>query len=117
MPRSRSGAVTTDGHSVVRVPGAYWHALEKKCELDAMIAARDYLTLDDADIPEWERENAERKAALIRERDGQPVRVQTYMLPDGLPPPFDRWPQGGGKGSFVVMPDDTITFNPREART
>jgi len=63
------------------------------------------------------RENAERNAALIRERDGQPVRVQTYMLPDGLPPPFDRWPQGGGKGSFVVMPDDTITFKPREVRT
>jgi hypothetical protein len=114
MPRS---AITANGHNTIRVPGAYRHALEMKCERDAEIAARDYLMLDDADIPEWERENAERNAALIAERDGLPVMVQDYMLPDGLPPPFDHWPRGGSRGSFVVMPDDTVTFKPREVRT
>jgi hypothetical protein len=42
--------VTANGYNTTRVPGAYRHALEMKCQRDAEIAARDYLTLDEADI-------------------------------------------------------------------
>jgi len=111
MPRSRSGAVTTDGHITIRCPGAYLRVLRKRCEEDAHAAAPDYLLLADSEIPAWERDNAERAAALLRERTGKPVNAQSYMLPDGLPPPFDHWPRGGGgRRSFVVSPDDTITL-------
>ena len=116
MPRSRSGAVMTNGHSTIRCPGAYAHALHKVCERDAAIGAPCFLTLANEDVPAWHRGNAERVAALMAERNGKPVNCQSYMLPDGLQPPFDQWPLGGSRGSFTVTPDDVIRFKPRERR-
>jgi hypothetical protein len=110
MPRSRSGAVTTNVHSTIRCPGAYAHALRKVCERDAAIGAPCYLTLADVDAPAWHRANAERVAALLPERTGKPVNAQSHI---GLQPPFDHWPRGGSRGSFMVTPDDVITFKPR----
>jgi hypothetical protein len=112
MPVER-GAVTTDGHIQIHWPGAYAHALERKCDRDAMIAAADYLTLADSEITAWHRDNALRKAALVAERNGEPVTVQSEMLPDGMPSPFEHWPRGGNRGSFTITPDDVITLRPR----
>jgi hypothetical protein len=111
---------SSNGHSTNRFPGAYAHVLHKLCEHDAhkaMAAVSDYLLLADEEVPAWHRANAERKAALMAERNGKAIRVQAYMLPLGLRAPFDRWPSGGQRGLFVVTPDDEIRLVPRESRT
>ena len=121
MPRSRLGAVTSNGHNTIRWPGAYRHALERLCDRDAprkaceYLRAPDPLSEDDVDVEAWERGVAECKAKLIAERGGEPVRVQSQMLPDGMPSPmFDQWPRGGiSRGSFTITPDDVVTFTPR----
>lgn len=99
----------------VHCPGAYSYVLEKLCQQDALKLARDVLTLPNEDFEGWNRDNAERKAALMAERNGEPVKVQSYMLPRGLHAPFNRWPTGRQRGMFVVTPDDEIRFVPRES--
>jgi hypothetical protein len=118
MARKIGSLTETNGANTIRWPGAYAFALDRKCERDAMKAAPCYLTLDDDDevLAQWQRDIDAHKAALIAERDGQPLSVHSHMLPPKLPPPFDRWPPGGSRGTFVVRPDDLITFNPREIR-
>jgi hypothetical protein len=102
----------SNGAKTIRWPGAYAFALDRQCERDAMAAAPDYLTLPDSEVEAWERANDERKATLIAERDGQPVRVQSYMLPDGMPSPmFAHFPSN--RGIFMITPDDVVTFWPR----
>jgi hypothetical protein len=117
MPVDRNGRVpNTNGQMVIHEPGAYRHALERKCDHDAMAAAADYLLPEtDAELAAWHEANAERKRALMAERHGKPIRVQAYMLPQGLHAPFDRWPRGGQRGLFVVTPDDEIRLVPRES--
>ena len=113
MPR-RPPVAPTNGHGTsMHCPGVYQNILEKRCERDALIAARYFLTLANDEVAEWERENAERKAALIRERDGQPLTVNSSDLPHGLPPPFDhKW--SGKMRRFTVDPTDTITLRELE---
>jgi hypothetical protein len=108
--------VIADGVIRLPAPGAYGYVLEHKCAVDAMKAAPDYLTLPDSEVEAWGRANDERKAALVAERDGQPLRVQSWLLPPDLPAPFDNFPVGGRRGSFVVYPADTIEFVPKEIR-
>jgi len=106
MPR-RADAVSSNGDKTIHVDGVYQHVLRKLCERDAHAGMPDYLLLpDDEAAAAWERELQARIDALMAERDGNPVRVQSYMLPDGLPPPFDPWP--GRRRSFLVGPDDSI---------
>jgi hypothetical protein len=116
MPRS----VTTNGHNQIHWPGVYEHVLERKCDRDAMFVASEYirapdpLSEGDVDVEAWERGLAECKAALMAERAGQTLVVQSEILPDGMPSPlFDRWPVGGSRGSFSITPDDVVTFKPR----
>jgi hypothetical protein len=111
----RPATITTNGHNSTVWPGAYEHALRKICERDADIAAPDFLTLADEDVEAWELGIAAHVAALIAARNGQPVRVQSYMLPDGMPSPlFDRFPRNGiSRGSFTITPDDRVTLRPR----
>lgn len=119
MPRS---AVTSNGHNQIHWPGTYAHVLERKCARDAMFKAAEYLPAPDplsedyadADVEAWERGVEECKQALMEERAGQSISVQSAMLPDGMPSPmFDQYPRGGSRGSFVVTPEDVVTFKPR----
>jgi hypothetical protein len=111
LPRKPPG-VKANGGNTIQWPGVYGHVLRRKCEQDAVMAARDYLTLPEAEVPEWERENAECAARLYAERDGKPVRVQSHMLPDGMPAPmFSPFPCN--RGMFTISPDDVVTFWPR----
>jgi hypothetical protein len=48
-------------------------------------------------------------AALMAERTGQPMSAQSYMLPDGLPAPFELFPVGRQR-CFTIDPTDTITM-------
>ena len=116
MPVDRNARVpNTNGQMSIYEPGAYRHALERKCEQDAEAAAADYLLLEtDAELAAWHEANAERKAALMAERNGKPITVQAYMLPQGLRASFERWSRP--HRSFRVDPTDTITSIPREAR-
>lgn len=116
MPVDRNGRVpNTDGPVSIYEPGAYRHVLERKCGQDAEAAAADYLLLEtDAELAAWHEANAERKATLMAERNGKPITVQAYMLPQGLHAPFERWSRP--QRSFRVDPADTITLIPREAR-
>jgi hypothetical protein len=106
--------VNPDGHNTIRHPGAYQHVLKKISEQRASSAmTRDWLICSDspAAMAEWNAEYAERFGAELSERAGKPVRVQGWMLPPGLPPPFEQFPRGGGgRRSFVVDPTDTITL-------
>lgn len=117
MARKPPG-LTANGANVIRWPGSYRFALGRKCERDAMKAAPSFLTLADDDevVAEWQQGIDAHKAALIAERDGLAVSVHSDMLPPKLLPPFDNWPPGGSRGTFVVRPDDLITFKPREIR-
>jgi hypothetical protein len=108
VPIDRAAA-KGDGHRTIRRRGAYKHVLKGICERDAMAAATSYLLLDDAQIPAWNEANAQRKAALMRERSGEDLSAPSYMLPPNLPAPFDNWPRGCQR-SFSVTPDDTITL-------
>jgi hypothetical protein len=114
MPVERNGRVpNTNGQMSIYEPGAYRHALERKCDQDAEAAAADYLLLEtDAELAAWHEANAERKAALMAERNGKPIKVQAYMLPQGLHAPFERW--SSPQRSFRVDPDDRITLLPRK---
>ena len=77
-----------------------------------MKAAPDYLTLPDDEVAQWERDNAERAAALLAERAGMPLRTLSSDLPKGMPPPFGpRWPHN--RGTFTITADDVVTFEPR----
>jgi hypothetical protein len=109
MPRSRSDAVTANGATSIRVPGAYLHALHTRCEEQAHMSMPEYLTLADAEIPAWEREKAARVAALMAERTGRPTSARSADLPSKLPAPFDNWPVGRQR-TFTVDVDDTITL-------
>jgi hypothetical protein len=115
VDRPNGRVLKAEGQMTTHEPGAYAYVLEKLCEQDALKAAPCYLTLADDEAPAWHRDNAERKARLMAERNGQALRVQRYMLPRGLHAPFDRWPSAGQRGMFVVTPDDEIRFVPREA--
>jgi hypothetical protein len=116
MPVLRNGRLPNpDGAMGTIEPGAYAYALGKLCEQDALKAAPDCLTLADEGFEAWHRGNAERKAALMAERNGKPIRVQACMLPGGLHAPFNRWPSGGQRGLFVVTPEDEIRFVPRQS--
>jgi|SRR6516225_1754220 hypothetical protein len=109
MPRSRPSGVTANGHTTIRSPGAYLHVLQKMCRErthDCEYALTD-CTAEEA--AQCERENERRAAALMAERMGEPLNAQSYMLPDGLPAPFERFPVGRQR-CFRVEPDDTITL-------
>ena len=109
MPIDRARTATNNGHNTIRRRGAYRHVLGEICERDALACAVSFLTLDDEEIPGWERANAQRKAALMRERSGEDLSAQSHMLPANLPVPFDSWPRGCQR-SFTVRPDDTIAL-------
>ncbi|OBJ86510.1 hypothetical protein A5640_11130 [Mycobacterium asiaticum] len=104
------------------MPGAYEYVLQRRCELEAEMAMQADLSIpsvleDDYDEAVWEREKAARVAALMDERRGQPLRVQSWQLPPGLPPPFEHWPRGGGRRSFIVTPDDQIELRTMRLRS
>ncbi len=116
MPRKPPSDNGIRDSMTIHFPGAYAYVLDKLCEQDALKAAPDVLTLPNEDFEAWNRDNAERKAALMAERNGQPLKVQSYMLPRGLHAPFNRWPTGEQRvGMFVVTRDDEIRFVPRES--
>ena len=111
MPVVRpSGVPTTNGHNSIRSPGCYERVLRKRCEIDAHMGMPDFLlsvaTNDEA--VEWEREKAQRAAALMAERYGPSLNVSSIGLSPGLPPPFDhKWTRGR---RFTVSEDDEITL-------
>jgi hypothetical protein len=109
VPIERARAGTSNGHNTIRRRGAYRHVLGIVCERDASAAADNYLLLDVSQIPAWEKANAQRMAALMRERSGEELSAQSYMLPPNLPIPFDNWPRGCQR-SFSVTCDDVITL-------
>jgi hypothetical protein len=106
------------GSMRVHFPGAYAYVLD---EVSTQLAdsVGDWLTAsaDPLTLLEWEWRQAERKGALVAERNGQPLKVQAYMLPRGARAQFGRSSRSGQQGMFVVDPTDTITFVPRELRT
>jgi hypothetical protein len=51
----------------------------------------------------------------MAERMGQPLRVQSYMLPRGAHAQFTRCFSGGQRGMFEVDPTDDIRFIPRQS--
>jgi hypothetical protein len=104
------------GSMRVHCPGAYAHVLDKVCTQFAD-SVGDWLTAsaDPISLLEWEWRQAERKAAVMAERNGQPLKVQAYMLPRGARAQFGRCPSGGQHGMFVVTPDDEISFVPRQS--
>ena len=114
MPVDRNSQVpNADGEMSIYEPGAYRHALERKCDQDAEAAAADYLLLEtDAELAAWHEANAERKATLIAERNGKPITVRASMLPQGLNAPFERWPRQQHR--FRIDPDDRITLLTRK---
>jgi hypothetical protein len=106
----RPAPVTTNGHRTHHVPGVYEQVLRKLCDQRVSDAIRpDWLVASDSpeQLAKWEAEYAERMAAELQERAGKPVRVQGWMLPRGLPPPFN----GAGRRLFVVGPDDVISLH------
>src|SRR4051794_17767866 len=112
VDRHNGHVLNAEGEMTTHQPGAYAYVLEKLCEQEALKAAPVVLTLTNSDFEAWNRENAERKAALMAERNGQPLRVQAYLLPRGVHAQFDRCSSGGQRGMFVVTPDDEISFIP-----
>ncbi len=117
IERHNGHLLNTDGDMAIHEPGAYQHVLDRKCDQDAHSAPADYLLAEtDEQLAAWHEAKAQRKAALIAERSGKPIKVQAYMLPRGLSAPFERW-TGGEHRMFVVTPDDTITLVPRETRS
>lgn len=124
MPvRSGGAAPTTNGHCSIHVPGAY-EAVLRECAaekaLDEALArgrAPGLLDTDDPAAVEAARcQLAERVAELIEQRRGQPLHVQSYMLPPGLVSPFEQWPHQGCQRSVTVDPSDVITLRPRPVR-
>jgi hypothetical protein len=109
VPIERTRNSTANGHNTIRRRGAYRHVVKEICERDAMAAADNYLLLDESQIPAWEKANAQRMTALMRERSGEDLSAQSYMLPPDLPVPFDNWPRGCQR-SFSVTCDDVIAL-------
>jgi hypothetical protein len=73
------------------------------------MAAPCCLTMTASEYAESERAIAAHVAALLAERDGEPINVNSSDLPRGLAPPFDqKWT--GSRRRFVVTADDTITL-------
>jgi hypothetical protein len=88
----------------------YQQVLRKLCDQRVTDAIRpDWLIASDspAQLAKWEAEYAQRMEAELASRAGEPVTVQSYMLPKGLPPPF----RGGGRRLFTITPDDVISLH------
>jgi hypothetical protein len=67
---------------------------------------------DDSEaMAKWNAEYDQRFAAEWEERVGKPIRCQGWMLPHGLPPPFENWPRAGaGRRSYTITSDDVISL-------
>ena len=111
MPVVRpAGVPTTNGHTSIHSPGVYEAILRKRCEQTDYLSMPEVLLVEDvaADLAAWERDKEQRVAALMAERYGPTLNVNSADLPPGLPPPFDmKWSRGRG---FTVTPDDEITL-------
>lgn len=97
-------------------PGAYAQVLDEVCseqaaDPDAYLQASG----DPLDLIEYEEAEAERKAALLRERAGRPVSCRSYQLPRVGSSPFERFPRDGQR-SFLVFPNDEIVLQPRQSK-
>lgn len=101
----------------VHVPGCYIQILDKSCSEKAH-SGEDYLTAsaDPLNALEFEWRVAERKAALMAEGNGRPVRCQSHDLPSRIGSPFERFPLDGQR-QFVVFPNDEIVLQPRQLRS
>jgi hypothetical protein len=97
----------------IECAGVYTSVLQKLCEQAAYEPYAALLCETDEQMERWRREHELRTAALMRERSGQPLIAHSGHLPDGLPSPFEQFPQGGQRG-FAVTPDDVVTFHPSE---
>jgi hypothetical protein len=98
-------------------PGAYRYVLEKVCAEDAARRGGSYLLADNAAaFAALDQERAEKKAELMRERSGKPVRCRSYQLPSRLSAPCEKFPRDGSR-RFVVYPTGEIVLLPRESRT
>ena len=102
----RPATVTTNGHNQIRWPGAYQHALKRKCERLTLMGAADFLVLNtEEEAAAWHRDNAERFEALMEEFAGQTIRVHADMLPRGMPSPMFVYPRDGiDRGVFSITP-------------
>jgi hypothetical protein len=106
---------SSEGSMTAHEPGIYEAVLQRVCHQQTDNGDEVLKCGTAEELAEVNRRHAERTAALVRERYGQPVTCQSYQLPRGLHAPFNRWP-GGNRRMFVVMPDDTITLKMTEAR-
>jgi hypothetical protein len=102
VPR-RVGGANLNGHNAISWPGVYLHVLEQVCREQV---ADPYVGLTDRDLAEGELEQAVEVAALMAQREGEPVHALSYHLPDGMPPLFRQWPVR----SIVVTVDDRVTL-------
>jgi hypothetical protein len=79
----------------IHCPGACVEVLRRLCE-ERTHANGDAILLSSSpeQLVQLQREHAERAAAMMRERMGEPVLAHSAHLPSGLPAPFQRWPRG-----------------------
>jgi hypothetical protein len=107
MPR-RPPVTKTNGNNGIQSPGVYRFVLQRMCEQEA---DRPYEVLQcdgsAGEMAALQGRHAERAAALVEERNGQPVHCLSFHLPQSV---RDRFPRG--ERSFVVSPDDTIMMKP-----
>lgn len=117
----RPPTAPTNGHTTKHIPGVYWQILRQLCEqrvYESMSMCWLLASGDPESLEKWEAEHAERMAAELAERAGKPLRVRSSQLPKGLPPPFEKWPRGGGgQRSFIVTADDQITLRTTQLRS
>lgn len=108
-----------NGLPAIRHPGAYSAVLHTVCEQEADDpdwALRDGWPDDEVANALHAIEQAEKVAALVAERDGQPVYCQSWQLPSDLPrdDPMFRHRLGEAVRCYTVDPDDTITYRPHQ---
>ena len=67
-------------------------------------------TEDPDELAEIDRKLAARVEELLQQRRGKPIPAISPDLPDGLPPPFEKFPRTGGR-EFEISPTDVITYD------
>jgi hypothetical protein len=112
MPRI-AGGVIADGHNRIHSPGVYEHVLRRVCEQATHESGAVLSCPNSEQLAVLQRAHAKRTAAMMEQRRGEPLAVQSWQLPDGLPGAlFARWPRRGRARGFWVTPDDFVTVRP-----